>query len=201
LRDTLELMSVAAIVLAAGASRRLGQPKQLLMLGGETLLGRALRLATEAGAAPVFSVLGANHEVILSTIQSENTIVVVNRNWVLGLATSIQAGLQAVESTTPNIAGVLVMTCDQPRLNADHLRLLIKAFEAKSAPTIVASSYDDARGTPAVFPRNSFPRLLALRGDRGARAVIARPPCPVISLSFMGGEIDIDLPTDLAQLE
>jgi CTP:molybdopterin cytidylyltransferase MocA len=194
-------MSVAAIVLAAGASRRLGQPKQLLKLEEETLLGRALRLATEAGAAPVFAVLGANREAIRAALRFEDEIVVVNENWEKGMATSIHAGLQAVESTAPSIVGVIVMTCDQPRLNADHLRSLICAFEAQPTPTIIASAYDNVHGTPAVFPREAFRDLHALSGDRGARALIARPPCAVMSLPFIGGEVDVDLPVDWPYLE
>jgi molybdenum cofactor cytidylyltransferase len=194
-------MSVAAIVLAAGESRRLGQPKQLLMFESEILLERALRLASEAGAMPVIAVLGANRDAIRATVRFGAATVVVNENWAQGMAISIHAGLQAVESTAENIAGVILMTCDQPRLNADHLRSLIKVFKAQPAPAIIASEYAKVHGTPALFPRSAFPGLFALRGDRGARALIVNPPCPVIALPFVGGEIDIDLPTDLAQHE
>jgi len=150
---------------------------------------------------PVVAVLGANRDAIRATVRFENAIVVVNENWQQGLSTSIHAGLRAVESTAENIAGIILMTCDQPRLNADHLRSLIKAFESQSAPAIIASEYAGVHGTPAVFPHGALPRLFALRGDRGARALFVNPPCPVIALPFIGGEVDIDLPTDLSQLE
>jgi len=194
-------MSVAAIVLAAGASRRLGRPKQLLLLEGETLLGRTLRLASLAGAAPMIAVLGANCSAIRATVPLEDAIVAVNENWEQGLASSIHTGVLAAEASDTTIAGVILMICDQPRLNVNHLLALISTFEAQTTPTIIASAYAGILGIPAVFPRDAFPGLLALRGDHGARALIARPPCPVVSLPFVGGEVDIDLPIDLPQLE
>ena len=194
-------VSVAAIVLAAGASRRLGQPKQLLMLGGEALLERAIRLAGEAGAAPVLTVLGANREVILAAIELNRAVPVINNDWEHGIAASIQAGLESVDAIAPNAMAALILSCDQPRLTATHLRELIEAFAAQTEPPIVASAYAGVVGIPAVFPRLVFPHLIALRGDQGARAILAQPPCPLIAVPFPGGEVDIDQPEDLAQLE
>jgi len=195
------LMSVAAIILAAGASRRLGQPKQLLQFGAETLLERALRLAKEGGASPVLAVLGAHFAAICASIPFNNAIPVFNERWAQGISSSIQAGLQALDAGTSDAAGALVMSCDQPRLTAGHLRALIQTFAAQTSPAIVASSYAGVQGVPAVFPRSVFPGLLALTGDKGARALLAKPPCRVIALPFDGGEVDIDLPSDLAQIE
>jgi molybdenum cofactor cytidylyltransferase len=196
--DTLEPMSIAAIILAAGASRRLGRPKQLLMHGGETLLGRAIRLAHEAGAGPVYAVLGAHSERISASIVSNGATIVVNDGWEQGIASSIHAGLRALDTKA---LGVLILSCDQPRLTAEHLRTLIEALVAQSVPAIVASIYAGAHGVPAVFPRATFGDLLALKGDRGARALMNHPPCPLIAVPFPGGETDIDEPDDLALLE
>jgi len=193
---------VGAIVLAAGASRRLGQPKQLLMYGGETLLERAIRLAGEAGAAPVVTVLGANYEVICASVEGmSNSVPVINDQWEKGMATSIQAGLKALDAVAPQVNGVVILACDQPRLMKDHLRALLDGFIAQAGSAIVASSYAGVVGIPAVFPRMAFPALGALRGDKGARAVLVNPPCPLISMAFPGGEVDIDLPEDLANLQ
>jgi molybdenum cofactor cytidylyltransferase len=197
-------MPVAAIVLAAGASRRLGQPKQLLMLGGETLIARAIRLAGEAGATPVIAVLGAHHERIAAAVNLDgtiNAIPVVNGDWQQGIATSIQAGLRALEDVAPQASGALILGCDQPRLTVGHLRALLDAFAAQAASAIVASAYASVAGVPAVFPRAVFAELLALRGDRGARDLLMQSPYPSVELPFPGGEVDIDLPADLAQLE
>jgi CTP:molybdopterin cytidylyltransferase MocA len=193
-------MPVAAIVLAAGASLRLGQPKQLLMHGGETLIARMIRMANEAGANPVIAVLGAHHKRISAAVPLNLAIPVINSSWERGVASSIGAGIGAVEDYAPQTSGALLLGCDQPRLTAEHLRALLETFRAQAAPAIVASAYAGITGIPAVFPRAVFGELRALRGDQGARSLLMRPTCPLIALPFPGGEVDIDLPADLAQL-
>jgi len=190
--------SVAAVVLAAGASRRLGQPKQLLILDGETLLARSVRLAFEAGAAQVLVVVGAQAELIGADVPAGIAAVVMNDEWEQGIASSIHAGVKAIDGVA---RGVLILACDQPRLSAEHLRGLIETFAAQGEASIVASTYAGVLGIPAVFPRETFADLLALSGDKGARALLMQPPCPLIVLAFDGGEVDIDEPDDLAQLQ
>lgn len=193
-------MSVAAIILAAGPSSRLGQPKQLVDFGGETLLERALRLAKEAKVSPVLVVLGANFAPICASIPFGGAIPVFNDKWEQGMSTSIHAGLSEADVRAPESSGALVMTCDQPRLSSEHLRALIEVFVVQSEAKIVASAYAGIHGIPAVFPRSVFSRLHALHGDKGARTLLAKPPCPLIALPFEGGEVNIDLPSDLANL-
>lgn len=194
-------MPVPGIILAAGASRRLGRPKQLLLEGGETLLGRAIRLAHEAGASPVLVVLGAERESIRETLgRRGDTVLVENDAWQEGIASSIRAGLHAAERHAPFSAGVLLMTCDQPRLTREHLRLLIARFHRQFEPGVVASKYAGTRGVPAIVPRSAFPLLEALEGDSGARGILMDPPCAIAEVVFKGGEVDIDRPEDLSQL-
>lgn len=193
--------SIGAIVLAAGASRRLGQPKQLLMQGGETLIERAIRLASEAGAAPVVVVLGAYQEQIREAITMNGASLTINDQWEQGIATSIHAGLGAFDTVGPDRKGTLILSCDQSRLTAIHLRALIETFAMQREPSIVASAYAGVLGIPAAFPRLVFADLLALRGDQGARTIFLQPPCPLIAVHFPGGEVDIDRPSDIAQLE
>jgi len=194
-------MSVAAIVLAAGASRRLGRPKQLLQLEGESLLARAIRLANEAGASPVIAVLGAHSEAIRASISSMRVLCAFNERWEQGIAGSIQAGLEAIDLNAPDSTGALLLTCDQPRVTTAHLQVLLNQFAARGADAIVASRYAGSHGIPAVFPRGVFADLRSLEGDRGARSLLANPPCSLIAVEFAGGEIDIDTPDDLIQLE
>jgi len=193
-------MSIAAMILAAGGSRRLGQSKQLLSYQGETLLNRAVRIASEAGATPVMVVLGAQFAAIRASIPSGSAVVVHNDRWRQGMGRSVEAGMRARAVCAPDAEGVLLMGCDQPRLTADQLRALIKAFAAHESPAIAASRYAGITGVPAVFPREAFAELRALHGDKGARSIIERAQVPVETVEFEGGEVDIDAPEDLAQL-
>lgn len=190
-----------AIVLAAGASRRLGEPKQLLTIDGENLLSRAIRLAFLAGASPVFAVLGAHYDRVRKLIGSAQAIPVLNESWNEGIASSIQAGLRALDEMLPKSAGVLILACDQPKLTDLHLLNLLETFSAQPSPVIVASAYAGALGVPAAFPRLAFPHLFALAGDKGARTLLLHPPCPLVALEFAGGDVDIDSPNDLNFLE
>ena len=193
-------MTVPAILLAAGASTRLGQPKQLIPVGSELLLERAVRVAREAAAHPILVVLGAHWAPICAGIDFQGATPVLNREWQQGISTSIRAGLRELDIRAPESSCALLMTCDQPRLTSAHLRSLMDAFHAQPAPAIAASSYAGARGTPAIFPRSLFAQLLALQGDKGARALIDAAVYPVVPLPFAGGEIDIDEPADLDKL-
>jgi molybdenum cofactor cytidylyltransferase len=191
----------AAMLLAAGASRRLGQPKQLLTLNGEPLVARMARLAREAGASPVIAVLGAEHEVIRRALPPGLALPVVNNRWEEGIASSIHAGLDALDAHAAETSGVLILACDQPRLTSEHLRALLAAFDDQTVPTVATSAYAGVVGVPAVFPRAIFVELRALSGDKGARSLLAHSTVPIISVPFPGGEIDIDLPADLPQLD
>jgi molybdenum cofactor cytidylyltransferase len=192
-------MSIAAIIVAAGASSRLGQPKQLVMVDGQPLLQRTVRCAREAGAEPVFVVLGAYSDVIEKAIDFGTAKIVMNHDWEEGLASSIRAGVTAVNART-EAAGVLLMTCDQPRVMATHLRKMIKVFDTRLQTAMIASVYGGTRGVPVLFPRVLFPDLLALRGDKGARGLLATASLPVVEVQFEGGEVDIDRPEDLMEL-
>ncbi|HWA93479.1 MAG TPA: nucleotidyltransferase family protein [Terracidiphilus sp.] len=193
-------MPVAAILLAAGASRRLGQPKQLLQVHGETLVARNVRIACEAGASQVFVVLGAESKVVQQVLDGTEAIAIENHRWQEGLSTSVRAGVEAVEAHSGIFDGVLLMNCDQPRLDSVHLASLIAVFEARSREVIVASSYAGTNGVPALFPRRLFNELKMLTGDKGARMLFARNTDALIAVPFDGGDIDIDTPDDLAHL-
>lgn len=193
-------MSVAAIILAAGSSSRLGQPKQLVKVGSETLLERTIRLANEAGASPVIVVLGANRDRILAEISITGAVPIFNEQWEQGMATSIHAGLAFFDSTELEVTGALMMACDQPRTSANQLRELLAAFSKNDSEKIVVSAYAEILGIPAVFPVNIFPELRKLQGDRGARGLFAHPRYPLVIQSFDGGEIDIDRPEDLIHI-
>jgi molybdenum cofactor cytidylyltransferase len=192
-------MTMPAIILAAGASRRLGQPKQLVRIAGETLLDRTIRMVRDSGAGPALVVLGAHQDAIQSIVDLAEVRSIINPNWEQGIATSIHAGISAAQEL--GAAAVLLLVCDQPRLTAEHLRGLIAAHDKAPPPTIAASAYAGISGIPAIFPASQFPHLLALQGDAGARHLLQNPDCAMLSVSFTGGEIDLDTLSDLANLE
>jgi tRNA(Arg) A34 adenosine deaminase TadA/CTP:molybdopterin cytidylyltransferase MocA len=165
------------------------------------MLQRAIRIAREAGASPIFVVLGANREVIGDALDFGSAIIIANGEWNEGIASSIRAGVSAVESKAPAAQGVLLMSCDQPRVAKPHLRQMIETFLGKPVPTAIASGYAGIHGVPAIFPRQAFPDLLALRGDQGARRLLVDQSWPVVALPLEGGEIDIDQPEDLTKVQ
>lgn len=190
---------VAAIIVAAGSSSRLGKPKQLVLLDGEPLLGRAIRIATEAGADPVLVILGANRERIEAQVDLSGVRVVANDHWEEGMATSIWAGIEELHDHVPEAEAALLMTCDQPAVTSEHLARMIETF-TQHAASAIASTYASKRGIPAIFPRNAFVDLLALTGDQGARGLLSQPDRHVIEIPLAGGELDIDRPSDLIHL-
>ena len=194
---------VPAVLLAAGASTRLGQPKQLLRLpafGGETLLDHTVGLALAAGARPLFVVLGAHAEEIQRQSQLPHCTVLRNETWAEGMASSIRIGIAAVIEQAPDASGAILLVCDQPALSAEHLRQLL-ACHRNDPASIAASRYAGRPGVPAVFPSALFPALLQLKGDQGARAILQQSGQIVHQLEFPHGEWDIDSPGDLETMQ
>jgi CTP:molybdopterin cytidylyltransferase MocA len=175
---------IAAVILAAGSSTRLGHPKQSLILAGETLLARAIRIAIEAGLTPVIAVL--NDSGLVDPVQRLGALPVLNPDALQGISTSIHSGIRTAKSS--NASGAVLMTCDQVALTAAHLRAL-----CDQPATITGSGYAGRTGSPAYFPASSFEDLFNLQGDVGARTLLRHArtiPCEALSL-------DIDTEEDL----
>lgn len=177
---------IGGIVLAAGASRRLGEAKQGVRLGGETLLARAVRVALAAGLEPVVVVVSAGLKVADCLDRVDGFRVLMNEAAEEGMASSIRVGVGAVLGAD----GVVVMACDQPAVTAEHLRKLMLGGDE-----VVASEYAGRRGVPAYFPARVFGELMELRGDVGARELLLGVRCA----ELMGGEVDVDTWEDLAR--
>lgn len=156
-------MSIAGVVLAAGASTRLGRPKQTVLLGEHTLVERAVKTARAAELSPVIVVVRpATH--FANALRQLGCIVVVNPQAEEGLASSIRAGILALDEKG---IGAVLMTCDQPATTAAHLRCLCAGPDAAAG-----SAYAGQVGVPAYFPAAAFPALLDLRGDTGAKGLL-----------------------------
>lgn len=186
---------LAGIILAAGASTRLGRPKQLVRLQGMPLVARAVREALRTCEAGIFVVTGARHDEVSAALQHLPVTVVRNTAWQEGIGTSIREAVAAMERS---VEAVLVMLADQPAVSERGLRTLVAAWAADPGH-IAASRYDDTVGVPAIFPRDYWRLLLALRGDRGAKSVIDVSE-PVNLVAMPEAAVDIDTPEDLAAL-
>ena len=187
------------MLLAAGSSARLGKPKQLLVYNGKSLLQHSIEIIIASGIKPFIIVLGANADLLNQKIVNPDGIVVLNNNWNDGMATSINAGLTALLERYPSIGNVIFMTCDQPFVTKFLLNELIITHQ-QTGNSIVASSYDDALGVPALFSKTVFPELLQLKGDAGAKKIILQHIDELATVSFPKGEIDIDTVEDYETL-
>jgi molybdenum cofactor cytidylyltransferase len=192
-----ESSDLHVLVLAAGASRRFGSPKQLVRIDGRPLLHTVVSRAVEVAGHAVTVVLGSSAAQFAPLLRHTPASVVVNRQWEEGMASSIRTGLARVPG---NCAALLIALADQPSVTAEDLRRLAGAWRARP-DCIVASQYGGTTGVPAVFPRWSFPELQELRGDRGAQLLLHRHADRLLRIANPGAEIDIDRPEDLLAVE
>src|ERR1700743_3860942 len=186
----------ASILLAAGASTRLGQPKQLIHIHVESLLHRAARLAVEAGCSPVIAVLGCEAERMQRELIDLNVVSILNPDWQTGMGSSLHHRMQAVlpQSSVPD--RVLLLLTDQPRLSTEVLASLLQKSADKDA-WITASTYGGRQGVPAVVLKPIDPALHHVEGEQGARQIIRQHQAHVTSIDFPEGIIDIDTIDDL----
>lgn len=182
---------IGALVLAAGGSRRHGSPKQLETIDGESWVRRTARLAREGGFAPVRVVIGAHAERVRDELETMDGVeTVTHAGWEEGMGSSIAIGIQTFYNE-PSVRGVLMLTCDQIRLDETVLGRLRDAFD-DTPSRLVASAYGGTVGVPAIFERAWFPRLGGLSGDRGAKALLLERPELRIDLEWPAGEDDRD---------
>jgi len=177
---------LSGVLLAAGASRRLGRPKQLLVWQGETLVRRAARAALEAGLDELIVVAGAERDAVAAALAGLDLRVVDNERWPEGIGSSIAAGVRAASG-----AAVLLLLADQPGVDAALLAELIVGMEAGHER--VACAYAGVIGVPALFSSPSD--LVALRelsGDRGARQLLTRDGATVLAIPAEQAAHDID---------
>lgn len=186
-------------VLAAGASRRLGQPKQLVALGGEPLLRRQCRVALEAQIGTVTVILGCHSAECAATIVDLPVARHINERWAEGLGTSIRHAAEAAAAA--DVSGLLLLHVDQYRLTAADLQSLHVAWIASQGLSACVAIHGDEFGPPVIFPRRCFTELLQLNGDAGARSVLAKLRADALQCVEIPNAIhDLDLPEQLTAL-
>lgn len=185
----------AAVVLAAGGSRRLGRPKQLLTRDGEALVHRVARLALESGASRVLVIIGARADDMRAALADLPVECVVNPAWSSGMAGSVRV---AAEALATHAGATFLLACDQPALEATHLRGLREAAQRADAGS-AATRFGDRLGIPALVSPAMLRQARTLPdGDRGLRDALSATDAGVAACDAPGLEHDIDTPDDVA---
>ncbi|MDL0429990.1 nucleotidyltransferase family protein [Marinobacter sp. TBZ242] len=177
------------LVLAAGASRRLGRAKALLPLNSGTLMDHAIGQAKRLGG-PVTVVSGAWYPIVRFRCRAQPSTWVIARDWCDGMSASLKAG---VASLGPHAKGVFIVLLDQPLIGTESLVALGEAARGDPAQAC-AADINGKPGAPAYIPRRLWPQVMALEGDRGAAAVLARDGATRIAMAGAGS--DVDTPAD-----
>ncbi len=189
---------ISAVVLAAGASRRMGkQDKLFLSLNGKSVLRRSVENALKADVKDVLVVAGENFHRVNLELKQLHVQVLLNRNHPLGISTSIITGVRALN---PNTEAAVILLADQPNLQPQTINRLIETYRA-GEHRIVVGRYHGIIGNPALFARDLFPELLQLYGDVGARSVLKRHSDALAVVDIPEEEaLDVDTPEDLERL-
>ncbi|MEM9544745.1 MAG: nucleotidyltransferase family protein [Bacteroidota bacterium] len=187
----------AILILAAGESKRLGRPKQLVRWKNTTLLNHTITSALATKKTDVMVALGAHHSIILPTLTGNISILKI-KNWNEGMGATMsncfnQFSFEAYQ-------GIIISVCDQPYISEDVFSDLIHRFEM-GRKTIIVSKYDNGMGPPTLFSNTYLPKLKILKGDVGAKSLIRQNMTEVDSILFEKGTIDIDQIEDIQKLQ
>jgi molybdenum cofactor cytidylyltransferase len=187
---------VAGIVLAAGGASRMGATKQTLPWRGEALVRHVARLALSAGLSPVVVVTGSAAEQVQSSVEDLPVRCAHNPDWKSGQSASVIAGINALP---PESAAAVFLLADQPMIPLRLVRSLMEMHARTLAP-ITAPLVDGQRANPVLFDGQTFPSLLALRGDVGGRAIFSRYRVQWLPWHDDGPLFDVDAPADYDRL-
>ncbi|MFI5338062.1 MAG: NTP transferase domain-containing protein [Opitutales bacterium] len=184
------------VLLAAGASRRMGRPKQLLPVQGMPLVRRVALTALAAPVSPVVVVLGAHAAEVTLALAGLPVCLALNPGWEEGMGSSLRFGAETALGLAPGLQGLIVAMADQPNLTASHLVKLLEK-QRETGRSVVATESGGVLQPPVLFTAAHFTQLLALHGETGARAVLqssAEAPAVVPAADLR----DLDTPADYA---
>ena len=189
--------NVGIVILAAGASTRMGRPKQLLPLNGQPLLLHTVDEALSTSITHVVVVLGTDPDTYRDLLETYPVGLVINESWKNGLGSSIKAGLKAIRQRAKALDAVLFLVGDQPAIGFEYLSRMIDTYRNTSA-NLIASGYSDTYGVPAIFGAEFFDDIMALNDEDGAKRVLKKHEDVLTVLDCPEGAVDIDTPQDYA---
>jgi molybdenum cofactor cytidylyltransferase len=192
-------VSVAAIILAAGAATRMGRLKQLLPFRGKTLMEHAVAEAREADFHPIVVVLGADSQAVRNVLTTLDVLIVENSRWQSGMGSSIAAGVEYLEASGADADAAAILLADQPLVTAGHLKQMARLM-LQSPAAVIAAHYGGTVGVPALFRRYLFPQLISLPAEAGARSLLRDSKLQVTPFDLPEAATDIDTPDDFAAL-
>jgi molybdenum cofactor cytidylyltransferase len=199
MQSKLKIKKVATILLAAGSSRRMGQPKQLLKFNKKSFIRTIAETALSSCTDNLYIVVGAKKQEMIRELDNIDATIVHHDHWHKGIGSSIRAGIHAVTADNNLYDGVLILLVDQPAVNTDLLNTMIKKF--KAGADIVASSYADSIGVPALFSKTYFRDLEKLADNYGAKILLQKYSQKLVCIPFPYGTFDIDTQEDFKYLK
>lgn len=193
------MAKIPILLLAAGGSTRMGQPKQLLPWGEQTLIEHQIQTLLKTGN-PINVVLGSNSKLIIPVIEKYSLDIFINADWKSGMGSSISFGIGQIIQKFPDADGVLITLLDQPMVTTFYLEKMFYAYQPDSKQIIASRSASGWKGVPVLFDKCYFKELSELKNEEGAKKIIKRHEKNVILLD--GGELleDMDTPLVYQQL-
>jgi molybdenum cofactor cytidylyltransferase len=194
-------MQTAIIILAAGASQRMGTAKQALLIeGGKTMLRKTAETALATSCRPVVVVVGANKKEVVPELKDLPVTIIDNQFWQEGMASSVRMGLAAAYMTEKNIDAALMLVCDQPYLTPSLLEQMVVTLQESGQKAVACRYGKDSWGVPVLVGKELFAEMLSLKGEQGAKPLLQKQLENVAFVDFDLGAIDIDTPDDYQRL-
>ncbi|XCF05367.1 nucleotidyltransferase family protein [Tamlana crocina] len=190
------LGNIVLVILAAGESKRMGEPKQLLPWQGKTLIERTIEKALAIHVKNVFIILGANYFVIKNKIKNYPVEIIVNSEWKSGLGASISRAVSGLMDVVPKFDGAMFILADQPFVTSSYLKQMLTCFKPNSKQILTTKYNDGKLGVPTIFNRCYFEELSNLSEDKGANTIIKKYGNFVLSLDAPFENMDIDTEED-----
>ncbi len=184
---------IAVLILAAGSSSRMGQPKALLPWGATTVLGHLLGQLEAVGLQDITLVTGAHHEELKAGLNNPGVRLVFHKGWEAGMGSSLRTGVLFTTENYPHKKGLLVLLSDQPLISSAYIEEIRAAFKAHPG-RIVATSYGESAGVPALFPSEFWPAMTRIADHKGAKALIRSHRGDSVLLDAGAAIADMDTP-------